>query len=82
MLERKQTQVRDEEACLYCNRNRRRFSVYAGRRRRDLSSRLKTMIVPFPAGGPTDVLARILAEAMRNSLGEPIVIEGLSCPGV
>jgi tripartite-type tricarboxylate transporter receptor subunit TctC len=40
------------------------------------------MIVPFPAGGPTDVLARILAEAMRNSLGEPIVIEGLSCPGV
>ena len=29
-----------------------------------------TMIVPFPAGGPTDTLARILSERMRLSLGQ------------
>src|SRR3954469_9427130 len=34
-----------------------------------------TMIVPFPAGGATDTLARYLAEQMRPVLGQPIVIE-------
>src|SRR5258705_667335 len=34
-----------------------------------------TMIVPFPAGGATDTLARFLAEQMRPILGQPIVIE-------
>ena len=34
-----------------------------------------TMIVPFPAAGPADVLARIISEPMRVSLGQPIVIE-------
>ena len=34
-----------------------------------------TLIVPFPAGGPTDTLARILAERMRITLGQPVVIE-------
>ena len=28
-----------------------------------------TIVVPFPAGGPTDALARILAERMRGPLG-------------
>jgi tripartite-type tricarboxylate transporter receptor subunit TctC len=28
-----------------------------------------TMIVPFPAGGPLDTIARIIAEGMRGSLG-------------
>ena len=37
-----------------------------------------TMIVPFPAAGPADVLARILSEPMRLSLGQPIVIENVS----
>src|SRR5262249_62162695 len=37
-----------------------------------------TMIVPFPAGGPTDVLARIMAERMRVSLGQSIVIENVT----
>ena len=35
-------------------------------------SRPVTMIVPFPAGGPTDTLGRILAEGMRASLGQTI----------
>src|SRR3954447_5022946 len=34
-----------------------------------------TMIVPCPAGGATDTLARYLAEQMRPILGQPIVIE-------
>ncbi|QSY68166.1 tripartite tricarboxylate transporter substrate binding protein BugD [Bordetella holmesii] len=33
------------------------------------------MVVPFAAGGPTDNVARSLAEAMRPSLGETIVVE-------
>src|SRR5271169_28513 len=37
-----------------------------------------TMIVPFAAGGPTDAIARILAERMRAALGQPIVIENVS----
>ena len=34
-----------------------------------------TMIVPFPAGGATDTLARFLAEQMRPLLGQSVVIE-------
>jgi tripartite-type tricarboxylate transporter receptor subunit TctC len=36
------------------------------------------MIVPFPAGGPSDTLARVLSEHMRGSLGQPIVIENVA----
>ena len=37
-----------------------------------------TMIVPFAAGGPTDTLARILAQRMTVKLGQSIVIENVS----
>jgi tripartite-type tricarboxylate transporter receptor subunit TctC len=37
-----------------------------------------TMIVPFPAGGPTDVIGRVLAERMTDLLGQPIIIENVS----
>jgi tripartite-type tricarboxylate transporter receptor subunit TctC len=40
-----------------------------------------TIIVPFPAGGPTDTLARILSERMRVSLGQPVIIETVSGAG-
>jgi tripartite-type tricarboxylate transporter receptor subunit TctC len=36
-----------------------------------------TMVVPFPAGGGTDIIARALAERMRVSLGRSIVIENV-----
>jgi tripartite-type tricarboxylate transporter receptor subunit TctC len=36
-----------------------------------------TMIVPAAAGGPLDVIARILSEPMRGSLGQPVVIENV-----
>jgi tripartite-type tricarboxylate transporter receptor subunit TctC len=41
-------------------------------------SRPITMIVPYPAGGVSDALARILAARMKESLGQPIVIENVS----
>src|ERR1700686_5042819 len=41
-------------------------------------ARAITMIVPFPAGGATDTLARFLAEKMRGMLGQPVVIENVA----
>src|SRR4029077_9692860 len=37
-----------------------------------------TMLVGFPPGGPTDTLARIVADAMQPSLGQSIVVETAS----
>jgi tripartite-type tricarboxylate transporter receptor subunit TctC len=37
-----------------------------------------TMIVPFPAGGATDTLARFLAERMRSLLGQTVIIENVA----
>src|SRR5262245_37477160 len=41
-------------------------------------SRPVTIVVPFPAAGPADVLARILGERMRETLGQPIVVENVT----
>ncbi len=34
-----------------------------------------TLIVPFPAGGPTDLVARVIAQEMGKSMGQPVVID-------
>lgn len=44
-------------------------------------SRTLRLIVPFPAGGPTDVLARMAAERVSPGLGQPIVVENRSGAG-
>jgi tripartite-type tricarboxylate transporter receptor subunit TctC len=41
-------------------------------------SRPLTMIVGFPAGGATNTLARILAQYMKSSLGQPIIVENVA----
>jgi tripartite-type tricarboxylate transporter receptor subunit TctC len=41
-------------------------------------SRPITIVVSFPAGGPTDTVARVLAEPMRLTLGQPIIIENVT----
>lgn len=40
-----------------------------------------TLIVPFPPGGSTDVAARIMAERMKQSLGQPVIIENVGGAG-
>src|SRR5215471_4812358 len=44
-------------------------------------TRVMTMIVPFAAGGPTDVLARILGQRMSQSLGQQIIVENVTGAG-
>src|SRR5436190_4520091 len=41
-------------------------------------SRPITLIVPFGAGGPVDTVARSISEAMRASLGQPVLIENVT----
>lgn len=38
-------------------------------------ARTVKIVVPFPAGGPTDVLTRYLAEKLSTQLGQPVVVE-------
>ena len=40
-------------------------------------SRPIKMIVPFPAGGPTDAIGRVVAGGMQTSLGRPVIIENV-----
>jgi tripartite-type tricarboxylate transporter receptor subunit TctC len=40
-----------------------------------------TIVVPFSAGGPSDALARIMAERMRTTLGQTILIENVTGAG-
>jgi tripartite-type tricarboxylate transporter receptor subunit TctC len=40
-------------------------------------SRPITIVVPYAAGGPTDVIARVLGDRMRQALGQPVLIENV-----
>ncbi len=40
--------------------------------------RVVKLVVPYPAGGPTDVIARIVAEEMSKSLGQNVIVENLA----
>lgn len=44
-------------------------------------SRQITLVVPFPPGGSTDVVGRIMAERMRPLLGQPVIIENVGGAG-
>jgi tripartite-type tricarboxylate transporter receptor subunit TctC len=44
-------------------------------------SRPITIVVPYPAGGPTDTLARILADRMKTALAQSLIIENVSGAG-
>jgi len=41
-------------------------------------SRVVKMVVPYPAGGPTDVIARIVAEELGRDVGQNVVVENLA----
>jgi tripartite-type tricarboxylate transporter receptor subunit TctC len=44
-------------------------------------SRTISMVVPFPAGGPSDVIARIIADHMSKTLGQMVIIENVGGAG-
>ena len=47
----------------------------------DYPSRVITMIVPYPAGGPTDQLARVIAPKFSEKLGQNVIVENVSGGG-
>src|SRR5258707_11391963 len=47
----------------------------------DYPTRPITLIVPLAAGGGADIASRIVAERMRASLGQPIVVENIPAAG-
>jgi tripartite-type tricarboxylate transporter receptor subunit TctC len=44
-------------------------------------SRPITMVVPFAAGGPTDILGRVIAQAISPTLGQQVVVEDVTGAG-
>ncbi len=44
-------------------------------------TRIVTIVVPYPAGGPTDTIARILAERLQGALGQSVIIENIGGAG-
>jgi len=57
------------------------FAGIAGVQAQTYPSRQITIVVPFPPGGSTDVVGRIMAEKMRPFLGQPIIIENVGGAG-
>jgi tripartite-type tricarboxylate transporter receptor subunit TctC len=57
------------------------FAGIAGVQAQTYPSRPVTIISPFPPGGSTDTVARIMAERMRPLLGQPVIIENIGGAG-
>jgi tripartite-type tricarboxylate transporter receptor subunit TctC len=53
------------------------FGMVSSAQAQDYPTRTITMIVPFAAGGPTDVIARIVTGHMAQTLGQSIIIENV-----
>ncbi len=55
------------------------FALAAGAQ--DYPTRTITMVVPYAAGGPTDTVARVLAQAMTKPMGQTVVVENRPSAG-
>jgi tripartite-type tricarboxylate transporter receptor subunit TctC len=53
------------------------FAALPAAAQNDYPRRPITLIVPFAAGGPTDIVSRIMGEHMSRTLGQPIIIENI-----
>src|ERR1700756_126785 len=47
----------------------------------DFPNRPLTMVIPFAAGGPTDVLGRVMAQRMGEVLGQQVIVENVGGAG-
>jgi tripartite-type tricarboxylate transporter receptor subunit TctC len=54
------------------------FSLAPPAQAQSFPTRPITVVVPFPAGGPTDALLRVLSDRMRVSLGQSLIAENVS----
>ena len=57
------------------------FAAVGGASAQSYPSRPVTVIVPFAAGGVTDIVARIVSERMKTALGQSVIIENVSGAG-
>jgi tripartite-type tricarboxylate transporter receptor subunit TctC len=57
------------------------WTMVAGAQAQSYPTRPITIIVPFPAGGPTDTIARIMGDHMKGTLGQPFIIENVTGAG-
>jgi tripartite-type tricarboxylate transporter receptor subunit TctC len=57
------------------------FADISGARAQSFPLRPITMVVALPAGGGVDALARVLAEHMKGTLGQPIIVENMGGAG-
>ncbi len=56
-------------------------TIHAPAEAQDYPDRTVTIVVPFTAGGPTDTVTRLVAEAMQRDLGQQIIVENVQGAG-
>jgi tripartite-type tricarboxylate transporter receptor subunit TctC len=57
------------------------LTLCGGASAQDWPTRPVTMVIPFAAGGPTDVLGRVIAQRMSEVLGQQVVVENIGGAG-
>ncbi|HXQ83819.1 MAG TPA: tripartite tricarboxylate transporter substrate-binding protein, partial [Xanthobacteraceae bacterium] len=57
------------------------FAFVLPARAQDFPTRPMTMVIPFAAGGPTDILGRVIAARMSEVLGQQVVVENIGGAG-
>ena len=57
------------------------LACIAGAQAATFPSKPVTLVVPFPAGGITDIAARIVSDRMKTALGQPVIVENVAGAG-
>src|SRR5579864_2957936 len=57
------------------------LALFAPAAAQEFPTRQMTMIIPFAAGGPTDVLGRVMAQRMGEILGQTVIVENIGGAG-